>query len=74
MFVNLFIGISPWSNVLARLFAAKKEREMSGNVHTAIAFALVSGIGMAFDWFRFAGNALELMGTPDDVISYQLYI
>ena len=69
MFVNLFIGISLGANVLAaRFFAAKKEREMSETVHTAIAFALVSGIVMAFVGVFFAKTALELMGTPDDVI------
>lgn len=69
MFVNLFIGISLGVNVLAaRFFAAKKEREMSETVHTAIAFALVSGIVMAFVGVFFAKTALELMGTPDDVI------
>ena len=69
MFVNLFIGISLGVNVLAaRFFAAKKEREMSETVHTAIAFALVSGIVMAFVGAFFAKTALELMGTPDDVI------
>lgn len=52
----------------ARFFAAKKEREMSETVHTAIAFALVSGIVMAFVGVFFAKTALELMGTPDDVI------
>lgn len=69
MFVNLFIGISLGVNVLAaRFFAAKKESEMSETVHTAIAFALVSGIVMAFVGVFFAKTALELMGTPDDVI------
>lgn len=69
MFVNLFIGISLGVNVLAaRFFAAKKEREMSETVHTAIAFALVSGIVMAFVGVFFAKTALKLMGTPDDVI------
>lgn len=41
---------------------------MSETVHTAIAFALVSGIVMAFVGVFFAKTALELMGTPDDVI------
>ena len=69
MFVNLFIGISLGVNVLAaRFFAAKKDREMSETVHTAIAFALVSGIVMVFVGVFFAKTALELMGTPDDVI------
>lgn len=69
VFVNLFIGISLGVNVLAaRFYAAKREREMSDTVHTAIALALISGIIMAFVGVFFSRSALELMGTPDDVI------
>ena len=65
MFVNLFIGISLGANVLAaRFFAAKKEREMSETVHTAIAFALVSGIGMAFIGVAFARTCLLYTSIP----------
>ena len=49
MFVNLFIGVSLGANVLsARFYAAGKEREMSETVHTAMTFALISGIVMVF--------------------------
>lgn len=69
VFVNLFIGISLGANVLAaRFYAAKKAKEMSETVHTAITLALVSGIIMAFVGVIFSKWALELMGTPDDVI------
>ena len=52
VFVNLFIGISLGANVLAaRFYAAKKEKEMSEVVHTAVTFALVSGILMVFVGF-----------------------
>ena len=69
VFTNLFIGISLGANVLAaRYYAAGKAREMSETVHTAIAMALVSGIVMAVVGVVFARGALELMGTPEDVI------
>lgn len=69
LFVNLFIGISLGSNVLAaRYFAAQKEKEMSETVHTSIAIALISGIGMVFVGLFLSRSALELMGTPADVI------
>ncbi len=42
---------------------------MSETVHTAIAFALISGVGMAVIGLLMAKPALELMGTPDDVIA-----
>ncbi|MGN0404809.1 MAG: MATE family efflux transporter [Bariatricus sp.] len=69
MFVNLFIGISLGTNVLAaRFFAAGKERQMSETVHTSIAFAALSGIVMVFVGVFFSKFALELMATPADVI------
>ena len=69
VFVNLFIGISLGANVLAaRFYAAGREEEMSQTVHTAITLALISGVAMAFVGVLFAKGALELMGTPDDVI------
>lgn len=69
IFTNLFIGVSLGSNVLAaRFFAAGKTKEMSDTVHTSITLALVSGIVMACLGLIFSRIALELMGTPSDVI------
>lgn len=69
MFVNLFMGISLGTNVLAaRFFAAGKDRQMSETVHTSIAFAAISGIVMVFVGVFFSKFALELMATPADVI------
>lgn len=69
IFTNLFIGISLGANVLAaRYYASGKTEEMSKTVHTAITMALVSGIIMAIAGLIFARGALEIMGTPDDVI------
>lgn len=69
IFTNLFIGISLGANVLAaRFYASGKEKEMSETVHTAITLALISGIVMAGVGLLLAKLALELMGTPSDVI------
>ena len=69
IFTNLFIGISLGANVLAaRYYAAGRNKEMSETVHTAITLALISGVIMAFVGLIFAKGALELMGTPEDVI------
>lgn len=69
VFTNLFIGISLGANVLAaRFFAAGRKEEMSETVHTSITLALISGIFMAFVGLVFSKGALELMGTPEDVI------
>ena len=69
IFTNLFIGISLGANVLAaRFYAAGKEKEMSETVHTSITLALISGLVMALAGVLLARFALNLMGTPNDVI------
>ena len=69
VFTNLFIGVSLGANVLAaRFYAAGKDKEMSHTVHTAITLALVSGVVMAVFGLVFSRWALEIMGTPADVI------
>ena len=69
VFTNLFIGISLGAIVLAaRFYAMGKSKEMSETVHTSITLAMVSGVIMAFVGVLFARGALELMGTPVDVI------
>ena len=69
VFVNLFIGVSLGTNVLAaRFYAAGKDKEMSEVVHTSILFALISGIVMAIIGVLLAKPALQLMQTPADVI------
>ena len=69
IFTNLFIGLSLGANVLAaRYYAAGRDREMSEAVHTSITLALISGILIVFVGLGFSGFALEIMGTPADVI------
>ena len=69
IFTNLFIGISLGANVLAaRFYAAGRDEEMSETVHTAIMVALISGVVMVLVGFGLSRKALELMGSPDDVI------
>ena len=70
LFINLFVGVSLGANVLAaRYYAAGKQKEMSETVHTAMLFALISGCVMVLAGLFFSRGALELMDTPDDVIS-----
>ena len=69
IFTNLFIGISLGANVLAaRFYASGKEKEESETVHTSITLALISGLVMALAGVLLARFALNLMGTPNDVI------
>lgn len=66
---NLFFGISIGANVLAaRYYAAKEEQKLSDTVHTAILTALIGGILLLFAGILISRPALELMGSPEDVI------
>lgn len=69
VFINLFIGVSLGTNVLAaRFFSSGRDKEMSETVHTSITFALISGIVMMFVGFFCAHGALALMQTPENII------
>lgn len=69
LIVNLFIGLSVGANVMvANYFGARKLRDLSETIHTAIAVSFISGILLAVIGFFFAPEILKLMNTPDDVI------
>lgn len=69
IFTNLFIGMSMGASVLAaRKYASAAYEEMGKAVHTAILLALICGCFMVFVGLFFSKPALELMGTPDNVI------
>ncbi|MBO7424381.1 MAG: MATE family efflux transporter [Clostridiales bacterium] len=73
MLINLFTGVSLGTNVLAaRFFATKMDKEMSETVHTSVAFALISGIIMAFVGIIFARPLLLLMDTDVAVIDHSV--
>lgn len=73
LLVNLFIGLSIGTNVLvARYYGAKKEKEVSRTVHTSIMTAILGGILMIFVGVVLARPLLEMMGTPDNVISHSV--
>ncbi len=69
LIVNVFIGLSVGTNVLvARYYGAGQEKELSDTVHTAISSAIVCGIFLIFVGFYVSPFALELMGSPQEVI------
>lgn len=76
LLTNLFIGFSVGANVLvARFYGAKKEREISETVHTAVVLSLVCGLGLMVFGMLVAPQILVVMGTPGDVLSQAvLYI
>lgn len=69
LITNLFIGLSVGANVMvANFYGAKKFKDLSDTIHTAISVSLISGVILAFIGFFFAPEILKLMNTPDDVI------
>lgn len=69
LLINLFIGLSIGANVMvARYYGAKREKDISETIHTAITVSLVSGAGLVLLGFFTARFWLTLMGTPEDVI------
>ncbi|MDO5549168.1 MAG: MATE family efflux transporter [Eubacteriales bacterium] len=69
LLVNLFLGVSIGTNVLAaRYYGAKDEEAVQETVHTAILVALLGGIAMVFLGLLCARPVLTWMGTPEDVI------
>ena len=69
LLVNLFIGLSVGANVLvARFYGAGLKKDLSEMVHTSIMTSLVAGCFLVVVGIAVARPALQLMGTPDDVI------
>lgn len=76
LITNVFIGLSVGSNVLvARYFGARRDKEVSDTVHTAITISLIFGVFLLILGQTVAVPMLRLMGTPDNVIELSaLYI
>lgn len=69
LLVNVFIGLSVGTNVLAaNYYGAKKEEMVSETVHTSVLTSLICGTILILIGLFLAGPLLTLMGTPDDVL------
>lgn len=70
LLVNLFIGLSVGTNVLvARYYGAKREKDISDAVHTSLLVSVLSGLALVAIGVALARPLLELMGTPENVLS-----
>lgn len=76
LLTNLFIGFSVGANVMvARFYGARKEKEISETVHSAIVLSVVCGAVLMVFGMVVAPEILVVMGTPKDVLSQAvLYI
>ena len=69
LLVNLFLGLSVGANVVvARCHGAGDYRETSRAVHTSIALAIISGLGVGLVGFFLAGLFLSWMNTTQEVL------
>lgn len=66
---NLFLGFSIGANVLAaRYYGAKREKELSETVHTAILLSVFCGVVLTLVGFFGARQILVWMQTPPEVL------
>lgn len=69
LLVNIFIGMSVGTNVVAaRAIGEKNAETVSDTVHTSVLFSIVCGVFLAVIGFFIAEPALAFMDTPPDVI------
>lgn len=69
LFVNFFVGLTVGINVVIGNYVGQNHKErISTTVHTAILFAVFSGIGLLAVVEMVARPMLTLMATPDDVL------
>lgn len=69
LFVNFFVGLTVGINVVIGNYIGQNHKErISKTVHTAILFAVFSGIGLLMLVEMVAHPMLVLMSTPDEVL------
>ena len=76
LFVNLFMGLSVGTNVVvARLFSAKKNQDVTEAVHSSITISLIGGVILTIIGIFLAPQLLKLMNTPDSLLDLaSLYV
>ena len=69
LFINIFVGLSVGANVvIANYIGQQRENEINDVVHTAIKFALTSGVAVLLLGQVIAKPLLKLIDTPEKVI------
>jgi len=70
LLTNLFIGLSVGANVLtARYYGARKSVPLSKTIHTAMLLSILSGVFLTFVGLFGARVILELMQSPEEVLT-----
>lgn len=70
LLVNFFLGLSVGCNVVAATYlGAGKKTEVNQTVHTGLVLSLICGIILTLTGVLFTKNILQIMGTPDEILS-----
>lgn len=70
VFVGIFAGISSGATVVvAQYYGAKREGELHGAVHTAVAISIVGGLSLMLLGFVLTPTLCRLLDTPADSFS-----
>lgn len=70
LLVNLFMGLSVGTNVIAaNYFGQGNREELQNTVHTSMLLSLISGVILTFTGVIFAKPILYLMQSPQDVLN-----
>lgn len=69
LLIGFFVGLSSGATVIiSQFYGARDGQNVSRAVHTAIAMSLIIGVIFMVVGLAFSPMALELMGTPEDVL------
>ena len=69
MLIGFFMGLSSGAGVvISQFYGAKREKDVSNTVHTAIVMTLVLGVIFTFVGLAMTPYMLRLMKTPDEVM------
>ena len=68
LLIGFFTGLSTGAGVLfSRFFGAKDQQNLHDSIHTAIAFSLIIGVGIAAIGIIFSPGLLRIVNCPEDV-------
>ena len=71
LIVGFFLGLSSGASVIiSQFYGARRDKDVSDTVHTAMALAIVGGALLTVVGYFFSPALLRLMGTPEEVMGY----
>ena len=69
MLIGFFMGLSSGAGVvISQFYGAKREKDVSNTVHTAIVMTLILGVVFTFVGLAMTPYMLRLMKTPEEVL------